>query len=91
MNPARDFGPRLFTYFAGWEYSLFGAKDIPYFIIPIFAPIFGACFGAWLYPTLIGHSLSQEILAALFLTIAKLNERNTSETRIERARFMLTG
>jgi len=85
MNPARDFGPRLFTYFAGWEYSLSGAKDIPYFIIPIFAPIFGACFGAWLYPTLIGHSLSQESHGC---TIPNDCEApvigNTSETRIER-------
>ena len=60
MNPARDFGPKLFSYIAGWEYALDGAKDIPYFIVPIVAPICGACFGAWLYPVLIGHSLSPE-------------------------------
>lgn len=57
MNPARDFGPKLFAYFAGWEYALTGAKDIPYFIVPILAPIAGACFGGWLYPKVIGQYL----------------------------------
>jgi len=53
MNPARDFGPKLFAYFAGWDYALTGAQDIPYFIVPIVAPILGACFGAWAYPKFI--------------------------------------
>jgi len=57
MNPARDFGPKLFSYFAGWDYALSGAKDIPYFIVPILAPIAGACFGGWLYPKAIGAYL----------------------------------
>jgi len=57
MNPARDFGPKLFAYFAGWDFALSGAKDIPYFIIPILAPIFGACFGGWAYPKLIAQYL----------------------------------
>lgn len=50
MNPARDFGPKLFTFFAGWgEVSMTGGRDIPYFIVPIFAPIIGACLGAAIY------------------------------------------
>lgn len=57
MNPARDFGPKLFAYFAGWDYALTGAKDIPYFIVPIIAPIAGACFGGWLYPKAIAAYL----------------------------------
>lgn len=57
MNPARDFGPKLFAYFAGWDYALTGAKDIPYFIVPILAPIAGACFGGWLYPKAIAAHL----------------------------------
>lgn len=57
MNPARDFGPKLFAYLAGWDYALTGAKDIPYFIVPIVAPIAGACFGAWAYPKFIGAYL----------------------------------
>lgn len=57
MNPARDFGPKLFAYFAGWDYALTGAKDIPYFIIPICAPILGALFGGWAYPKFISAYL----------------------------------
>ncbi|MDN3696242.1 MULTISPECIES: MIP/aquaporin family protein [Vibrio] len=57
MNPARDFGPKLFAFFAGWDHALTGAKDIPYFIVPILAPIAGACFGGWLYPKAIGAYL----------------------------------
>jgi glycerol uptake facilitator protein len=60
MNPARDFGPKLFAYFAGWDFALSGAKDIPYFIVPILGPIAGACFGGWLYPKVIGAHLPQE-------------------------------
>lgn len=55
MNPARDFGPKLFAYFAGWDYALSGAQEIPYFIVPIIAPIAGACFGGWAYPRLINQ------------------------------------
>ena len=60
MNPARDFGPKLFAYFAGWDFALTGARDIPYFIVPILAPIAGACFGGWLYPRVIGAYLPVE-------------------------------
>ncbi len=60
MNPARDFGPKLFAYFAGWEHALTGAKEIPYFIVPILGPIAGACFGGWLYPKAIAAYLPVE-------------------------------
>ncbi len=60
MNPARDFGPKLFAYFAGWDKALSGGLDIPYFIVPILAPIAGACFGGWLYPKVISQHLPQE-------------------------------
>lgn len=54
MNPARDFGPKLMTYFAGWGSVAFtGDRDIPYFLVPIFAPILGACLGAAAYKALI--------------------------------------
>ena len=60
MNPARDFGPKLFAYFAGWDYALTGAREIPYFIVPILGPIAGACFGGWLYPKTIAAYLPQQ-------------------------------
>jgi len=60
MNPARDFGPKFFAFLAGWgDVALTGGKDIPYFIVPIFAPIIGASFGAWLYPKAIALYLPE--------------------------------
>jgi glycerol uptake facilitator protein len=65
MNPARDFGPKLMTFFAGWgEISFTGARDIPYFLIPIFAPIVGACLGAAIYRGLIARHLPEVAPAA---------------------------
>lgn len=59
MNPARDFGPKLMTFFTGWgEISFTGGRDIPYFLIPIFAPIVGACLGAAGYRGLIARHLT---------------------------------
>lgn len=58
MNPARDFGPKLFAFFAGWgEIAFTGGLAIPYFIVPIFAPIVGALLGAWGYRRFIGKNL----------------------------------
>jgi glycerol uptake facilitator protein len=58
MNPARDFGPKLFTFFAGWgSVAMTGARDVPYFLIPIVAPVIGACGGAAIYSFLIEKNL----------------------------------
>jgi glycerol uptake facilitator protein len=62
LNPARDFGPKLFAYFAGWGKVAFtGARDIPYFLVPIFGPLIGASLGAVGYKTLVGRHLPYEI------------------------------
>jgi glycerol uptake facilitator protein len=48
INPARDFGPRLFTVLAG--YSNNGLTDGSWtFLTPIVAPLIGGIAGAWLY------------------------------------------
>ncbi len=58
MNPARDFGPRLMTFFAGWGADVFTAgRDLPYFLVPLLAPILGACLGAAGYRLLIARHL----------------------------------
>ncbi|WP_410514588.1 MIP family channel protein [Paenibacillus sp. BR2-3] len=52
MNPARDFGPRLFLMLAGWGSSVVG----PHYyglIVPIFGPIIGAIVGGGIYHKLI--------------------------------------
>lgn len=58
MNPARDFGPKLMTFFAGWgEIAFTGGRTIPYFLVPIIAPIVGACLGAGVYRAMIARHL----------------------------------
>lgn len=58
LNPARDFGPKLFASLAGWGSMAFtGGRDIPYFLVPIFGPMLGAIVGAFGYRSLIGRNL----------------------------------
>ncbi|EOR75729.1 TPA: aquaporin family protein [Yersinia enterocolitica] len=65
LNPARDFGPKLFAYFAGWgEVAFTGRRDIPYFLVPIFGPIVGALVGAFGYRALIGRHLPCDVCVA---------------------------
>lgn len=62
MNPARDFGPKLMTFIAGWgEIAFTGGRTIPYFIVPIVAPIVGACLGAGAYRVLIARHLPNSL------------------------------
>ncbi|PWC17490.1 aquaporin [Brenneria roseae subsp. roseae] len=65
LNPARDFGPKLFASLAGWgEIALTGGRDIPYFLVPIFGPLVGACLGAVGYRALIGRHLPCDVCEA---------------------------
>ena len=65
MNPARDFGPKLFAFMAGWgDVALTGARANPYFWVPVAAPILGAMAGAWAYINLIGKQLEPAESAA---------------------------
>jgi glycerol uptake facilitator protein len=48
INPARDFGPRLASYFLGWGDAVFRAFGY-YFWVPIVAPLAGGVVGALLY------------------------------------------
>lgn len=46
FNPARDLGPRIFAYFAGWgEVAIPGPNGIGFFTVYILAPIIGATMG----------------------------------------------
>jgi MIP family channel proteins len=53
INPARDFGPRLFTFVAGWGGEVFRAGNT-WWWVPIVAPCVGGVLGAWIYDMLIG-------------------------------------
>jgi MIP family channel proteins len=54
INPARDFGPRLFTAVAGWGSGVFTAAN-SWWWVPIVAPCLGAVAGGWLYDICVGH------------------------------------
>ena len=54
INPARDFGPRLFTAIAGWGAEVFRAGNA-WWWVPIIAPTLGAITAGWIYDGLIGH------------------------------------
>ena len=61
INPARDFGPRLFTYALGWGHLAFpgdfGAFT-GYWWIPIAGPLLGGLIGILLYDFFIGQILA---------------------------------
>ena len=54
INPARDFGPRLFTAVAGWGSEVFRAGN-GWWWVPIAAPLVGGVLGGWVYDVCIGH------------------------------------
>jgi glycerol uptake facilitator protein len=57
INPARDFGPRLFTVLAGFRNN--GLTDGSYvFWVPIVGPLVGGVLGAWVYDACIRRYLS---------------------------------
>jgi len=41
FNPARDFGPRLFSYFAGWKDAAFPSPDFSFFTVYMLSPLVG--------------------------------------------------
>ncbi len=53
INPARDFGPRLFTFVAGWGGDVFRAGN-NWWWVPIVAPPVGGVIGGWAYDALVG-------------------------------------
>ncbi len=69
LNPARDFGPRLFAYLAGW-----GPAALPspqnYWWIPIVGPLIGGVVGGGAYQLLIRPFLPSR-RAALTVTITE--------------------
>ncbi|ROL51400.1 Aquaporin-3 [Anabarilius grahami] len=59
VNPARDFGPRLFTAIAGWGGEVFTAREC-WFLVPIFAPFIGSVIGVLVYQLMVGWHVEGE-------------------------------
>lgn len=68
INPARDFGPRLFAWLAGWgQTAMPGTVDGSfswYFWIPIVGPLVGGVVGVLIYDWFIGDVLHARTLLA---------------------------
>ena len=63
INPARDFGPRVFCWLAGWGANAFpGPHD--YWWVPIIGPLIGAPLGVVLYKFFIADTLAARAGAA---------------------------
>jgi MIP family channel proteins len=54
INPARDLGPRLFTFVAGWGSDVFRAGN-HWWWVPIVGPLVGGVLGGAIYDQLIGR------------------------------------
>uniref|UniRef100_A0AC34F874 Uncharacterized protein n=1 Tax=Panagrolaimus sp. ES5 TaxID=591445 RepID=A0AC34F874_9BILA len=54
INPARDFGPRLFLWVAGYSWEAISFNDYKWFWIPIVGPLIGGVVGGYGYDILIG-------------------------------------
>jgi MIP family channel proteins len=59
INPARDLGPRLFTFVAGWGGDVFRAGN-GWWWVPLVAPPIGAVLGGFAYDALITRHHPQE-------------------------------
>jgi MIP family channel proteins len=60
INPARDFGPRLFTFVAGWGGDVFRAGG-GWWWVPIVAPLVGGTIGGWMYDVFVGQFLTTNL------------------------------
>ncbi|CAK6433888.1 unnamed protein product [Pipistrellus nathusii] len=58
VNPARDFGPRLFTAIAGWGSEVF-TTGRQWWWVPIVSPLLGSIAGVFVYQVMIGCHLEQ--------------------------------
>ncbi|XP_072038316.1 aquaporin-9-like [Amphiura filiformis] len=93
INPARDFGPRLFTAMAGYGREIWVYNDMHWWIAPIVGPTLGAIVGGIMYVTLIElhHSpeeppsteLEETLGMETIETKENVNDPNQNEDHVE--------
>uniref|UniRef100_A0A0R3S6Z5 Aquaporin-9 n=1 Tax=Elaeophora elaphi TaxID=1147741 RepID=A0A0R3S6Z5_9BILA len=59
LNPARDLGPRIFSYFI-YGKEVFTHPWTCWFLVPIIGPTLGALIGGWFYIVLVGSHIPNE-------------------------------
>ena len=91
INPARDFGPRLWAAMAGWgQVALPGIHG--YFWVPIIGPLIGAVIGAFVYDLLIHDVLvARAEPAADVVAKGRVTEARPGERIEERGRTTVEG
>lgn len=60
INPARDFGPRLLQYFAGWHTAWRDPAGDLYWWVPIVGPLIGGVIGALIYDIFVGNFVKKK-------------------------------
>jgi glycerol uptake facilitator protein len=60
INPARDFGPRLASWFTGWSTAMKAPSGDFYAWVPIIGPLLGGVIGAYIYDFFVGNFLPAE-------------------------------
>lgn len=63
INPARDFGPRLFAALAGWGPNAFPGPS-GYWWVPILGPLTGGAIAPFVYTWFIGRTLQARVALA---------------------------
>jgi glycerol uptake facilitator protein len=64
FNPARDFGPRLFAYFAGWGRIAIPGPRGGFFTVYILSPIVGGLVGGLIYDWVIRPAAAEPTVTA---------------------------
>ncbi len=59
INPARDLGPRLFTFVGGWGAEVFRAGNY-WFWVPVVGPLIGGVVGALIYDFMVGNHFPED-------------------------------
>jgi MIP family channel proteins len=84
LNPARDFGPRLFTLVIGYGWKTFSFNDWGWFWVPILGPILGGVLGAILYHAFIGfHTPNEEHYELVHHELKPISEKIVTHTHTE--------